>query len=148
MTISTKIIGAFVAIFGVALAVSTVNAQTANAACVDNIYKQGSSSVCVKYVQQMLNGQTKYNGQDPYHASPLAGLSLLATDSVFGSKTRARVVILQKWQKIDPDGAVGIKTWTKLCSVTADAYYEIGGSLVTTGYNAGKSAGCAKLGSY
>jgi peptidoglycan hydrolase-like protein with peptidoglycan-binding domain len=141
---ATKLLIAFFAILGLAGALVSTGSRTASAAtaCVDKVYKLNAESTCVRYIQQMLNGQTNYNGQDPYSASPLAGQPKLSVDGVFGSKTNDRVKKLQKWQGLTVDGIVGKKTWNKLCSVTADAYYEIGASINVTAYKAGKSAGC------
>lgn len=107
-------IGAFILLTATTyLLVQSEQQTTTNAAsCTSKIYKQGSKSTCVKYMQQILN------------ASGVAGK--VSADGVFGSGTKSAVVKFQKAKKIGADGIVGSGTWKKLCSVSGASSAKAG----------------------
>ena len=105
----------FKKISGVAAAIATIGACTvvgvapASAAsnqCVNNVFRQGSQSACVGYIQAMLN-------YDDYEH--------LSVDNSFGPLTRAAVVSRQNiWRdnfqpSMQIDGVVGPQTWHAIC---------------------------------
>ena len=101
------------------------NNQAQAASCINKIYKRGSSGVCVKYIQTILN-----HGSD----------KKLSVDGVFGKTTADTVKRYQKTFGHTADGVVGKATWAELC------HYGTGGrglwSVPGGVYNAAKSAGC------
>ncbi len=111
-------VAGFIALTGaVYFLVQSQEQTTADAAsCVSNVYKQGSKSTCVKYMQQLVN------------ASGTAGK--ISADGVFGAGTKSAVVKFQKAKKLTADGIVGSGTWGKLCGVSGAA-------------DAKKGAGCS-----
>jgi peptidoglycan hydrolase-like protein with peptidoglycan-binding domain len=80
---------------------ASTSAPRAASGCVTNIYRQGSSGTCVKYIQQ---------------------LAYVSADGVFGPNTRNAVVRFQRNQGITADGIVGRTTWLHLC-VPGDGPY-------------------------
>lgn len=71
--------------------------------CVDHVYGYGSNSVCVGYIQKLLNWA-------PYGPK-------LVVDNSFGSQTRKATINYQNgMSNLVADGLVGPKTWLQLCS--------------------------------
>jgi peptidoglycan hydrolase-like protein with peptidoglycan-binding domain len=61
--------------------------------------KKGSSGVCVKTLQNLLNAR---------------GFNTNGVDGKFGQQTHDAVVCAQKSNGLTPDGIVGPKTWAAL----------------------------------
>ncbi len=128
------LIAAFV--LGASLVVSFASTSSASAACVDNLYKKGSSGTCVKYIQQLNNGFA------PDYANNIVA------DGVFGSKTDSSIRKFQTRWAIGSDGIVGNKTWRMLCVIQAGWIDDNGrvNMAVFSGWPlaTAKAAGCAK----
>ena len=67
--------------------------------CENRILKKGSSGVCVKTLQNLLNAR---------------GFNTNGVDGKFGQQTHDAVVCAQKSNGLTPDGIVGPKTWAAL----------------------------------
>ena len=77
------------------------------ATCKAYTWRAGQSGTCVKYIQQLVNWQNRYNS---YSAGPVV------VDGSFGPKTKAAVIADQKQFGLTADGVVGPKTWNVICS--------------------------------
>lgn len=134
MRLSLRIIGATLVLFGVATFTNIASAQTANAACVDNVYSYNLTvNTCVKYIQRLTNSVSKDN--------PI-GVTPLVVDGQYGSKTKGAIRTIQAhsggnyigsnaYTPFTQDGIVGRQSWAALC--------QFGGRLDYTAYI---SAGC------
>lgn len=68
--------------------------------CVSHTYKQGSSGLCVKYIQKLINFQPTKK---------------ITVDGNFGPGTKDAVRATQKYFGLTADGVVSKKTWSLLC---------------------------------
>ena len=134
-----KFLGATMLALSLAVAVNLGSAHAASAACVDNLYRQGNSGTCVKYIQTLNNAYARISS---YHANNLS------TDGVFGSLTNKSIRKLQSSFQMTSDGIVGNKTWGLLCTTQAGWIDEYGRShmYVPSGWplSTAKAAGCSK----
>lgn len=122
---------------GLAALVNFGNANAAGAACVDYMYRQGSVSTCVRYIQTLNNVYAN-----------MGYANTLSVDAVFGWRTDASIRKLQDKFALQPDGIVGPKTWGLLCTVQAGWTDEYGRNhmYVPPGWplETAKAAGCSK----
>lgn len=91
--------------------------QSEAAGCVSNTYKQSSSSTCVKYIEQMINGVTEvYVGEKFDFSREALNSYMVNVDTYFSSYTKGKIVNFQRWgYQLTDDGIVGAKTWGELC---------------------------------
>lgn len=130
----------FLSLLGLSLAIATIislgSTSSASAACVDNVYRKGSSGTCVRYIQ------TLNNAYAPSYANKLT------VDGGFGTRTNSSIRLLQSNFGLKSDGIVGYKTWHLLC--TSQAGWTDGNGIknmyVPTGWplSTAKNAGCSK----
>lgn len=113
-------------LFVATFAASAVNAQTANAACVDNIYSYSLvKNTCAQYIQILSNGVYASSSQYIGSRTPLV------TDGIFGAKTKSAITNIQAHANVTmrnsgggagqfiylaKDGVVGRQTWAVLCT--------------------------------
>lgn len=131
MNIGVKYIGVLALALGVSTLVSLGGSQNANAACVDYIYRSGSSP-CIKRIQVLSN----------YY-----GYAKLSVDGVYGPLTTAAIKQLQKGFSQTVDGIVGPKTWSLLCTYQAGWVDEVGNHMALPDnwpLADAKAAGCSK----
>lgn len=69
--------------------------------CKNRVFKQGSSSACVRVIQRVTGAKV---------------------DAVFGAETAKKVKTFQGKHGLTKDGAVGAKTWTAICSTAKTKY--------------------------
>lgn len=121
---------------GLAVLFNLGNANAASAACVDNLYRKGSSGTCVRYMQ------TLNNAYAPTY------VKAVSTDGIFGWRTDSSVRSLQSFFGLQADGIVGPKTWKVLCTTQAGWRDSSGRShmAIPAGWPlaTAKSAGCSK----
>lgn len=141
--LTTLAVGVFA--LGLSVLVNSLQPQQASAAsCTSRLFASGSRSVCVKYIQQILNAEI-YFSQTPaacngafYHQ----GSSLLAADSIYGPKTRSEVIKFQKGRCLKSDGIVGQQTWRSLCQAGLSRAYAWAEPYAVTATQAARNAGC------
>ncbi len=103
---STSTVVAICAVLLFGVVGTTLLVRSKAATCTSNVYSQGvNGSVCVKYIQQLVNYQTGH-----YYNAPLK------VDGNYGTKTKNAVVYVQKTFGLKQDGVVGPKTWALICS--------------------------------
>lgn len=78
--------------------------------CSERVFRQGSSSVCTKYVLTII----KRSGKS-------ATAKTLTPGSNFGPKTKKAVQEYQRKSGLTADGVIGPKTWGKLCTAATTA---------------------------
>lgn len=132
MKIGLKHVSMLVLALGASTLVNLGTAQAANAACVDYIYRQGSSS-CIRHIQVLSN---------------FYGYKKLTVDGVYGPLTTAAIKQLQAGFSQKVDGIVGPKTWSLLCTYQAGWTDENGINHMALPDNwplaNAKAAGCSK----
>ena len=106
--------------------------------CTAHVYKKGSRSTCVKYIQKMLNG-TYVAYRNDY------GGSILAADGIFGPKTYTQVYRYQKYfYHKTGTGVVDRITWRRLCEYAGQASFMNNNASATkkAAWQASYMAGC------
>lgn len=147
---SLKIIGVLVAFLGVTGLSNIASAQTASAACVDNVYNYSlTAKTCVKYIQILAN--ETYNMQSHL----LGGDRNLVVDGKYGTNTKNAVANIQSHanislknsngtqgpiQNLKVDGITGRHTWATICHWSALDSYTNNSSRNAWVYDA---AGCS-----
>lgn len=124
------------ALIGAVGVTSVANAQTASAACADNVYSYNLTvQTCVKYIQALSNQVYANN------SNILGTRTPLVVDGKFGSKTQSAITNIQAhssvtikdtWQTVllTKDGIVGRQTWAILCTYSSDySTYSAAGCL-------------------
>lgn len=106
--------------------------------CTAHVYKKGSRSTCVKYIQKMLNGidttYRKYYGSSP-----------LVADGIFGSKVYTQVYRYQKYfYHKTGTGVVDRITWRMLCEYAGQPSFSDSKASATkkAAWQASYQAGC------
>ncbi|MHA7984876.1 peptidoglycan-binding domain-containing protein [Rathayibacter sp. CAU 1779] len=95
----------------VGLAIIPTTSASASTTCTANVYGPGGYSVCVGYIQTMLNSWA-----NDY------GIKAIAVDNSYGNATTSRVKQFQGDMtnpKLATDGYVGPATWKALCGWTS-----------------------------
>lgn len=128
---------AAMAILAAGFFVNLATADAASAACVDNLYRKGSSGTCVRYIQRLNNVDA------PTYTNKVN------VDGAFGSLTDRAIRRYQSSWSLGSDGIVGSKTWNRLCTVNAGWTDEYGRRVMwvssTWPLAEAKAAGCAKF---
>ena len=104
-------------ILAFAMTLVMLPAPTAEAAgCRDSMYRSGSRSTCVRYIQTMLNAMQSKAGR--WAGNGYSGGYIIAVDGVFGYHTATNVKVMQRWfnswhsYQTAVDGIVGPDTWS------------------------------------
>lgn len=123
------------------------NLETDAASCVTKTYSSGSSSTCVKYAQQLLNGVSEYFSIIPTSTGTSISKSSISVSGKFDSGTTDRLKAFQAYDNTSTTGKLTKNVWYNLCKYTQSAYSSFSTNLrskaIATARTAYTKAGCS-----
>lgn len=134
--VATGVFAVTIAAFGVVFGLGHNNTAQAGA-CVNSVFRTGSTGTCVKYIQALNNYFATHNAANT-----------LVVDGAYGTKTYNSIYKFQSYWGLSRDGIVGPKTWNILCAPQLGNSADPGRVPASFPIWAAKGAGCPGSGTY